>query len=334
MLLALTSTSCTGDEFENVYSQINGLILQQEKKFSRNLKDSIESATKIHETLSHLNSTDLKEFKQQFVDMVDNLKIDLPDGDLGKLLETIGTNVAPLHDVIERINRLKEYVGNSLKWYDGLEITRRIYDYPYLKKSSPDSVNRTHEYVTDETTAKPFKNFPFARKFAQYDPAVYNIVKDLHVNTYRLNLLHAVVDQERNRKFESMCGVDNSIRIEGFNIILSDVVQEPCYETANFTEIFALNRVFIDVQIVKPSLEIIIISPTWIIVPGNFNPSDAMIKLTGESPHFTRAPVQLGVNGEDGEMGEPGGWGGSFVGFGGSIDGEVNGGQGSHGAPG
>lgn len=318
MLLIIASTSCTGDEFQKVYSQIKEFILQEEKKHSHNLNDSFESANKIYEKLSRINSTELREFKQQLIVMVDDFGMDTMDGDFAILFERIGTNAVPIHDILKRINSLKRWVRKSLTWYKYLNRFRMNLDrYEILKHGLPADLKNSIINSRNEIATKRFMNFTFAQSFEHFLPKQYRRVKNLHVNTIKLKFLHAVYDQAMESEEVECLESNNLLRVSGYNVLLSNVIQAPCYETANRVEIFAWNKVFIDERITKPSLDMTIISPIWEVTGL---PTIDFTGIQGKELPKADDSQSESEPGNNGVMGKPGEWGGRFVAFGLSIN--------------
>lgn len=314
VLLLVASSSCTGDEIENIYSQINGFILQKEEKHSHNLKDSIDSATKINEILSRLNSSKLTEFKQQFIDMVHGFEISTPD--LERLLESIGTNATPIPVIFDRIKRLKAYVGDSLNWYKFLEKLRNNYSLQKSDRLPIDfGINILNSSIYDEKTIEPVKSFEFANSISQLDPTwhkdildTYKGIQDMYLNKYKLNLLQTVWEQ--SREFASIECQNDNLLVFGYNVLLTDVVGDDCFKIAKHLQIFALNKVFFDTNLTKPSLDIAVVSPIWETVGFG---RQYFMDFKGKHGEDQPSAVEPG---KAGATGLPGGWGGQFIGYG------------------
>lgn len=322
LLLLVASTTCTGDDFESIFSQINRFILQQEKKFSFNLKESIESATEIKGALSRLNLNDLSAFRQEFVNIVHDF--DVGTQDLGRLLERIGTNDAPVPAIIDGINHFKTYVENSLKWYSFLEKLRDDYN---LQKTAQRGSDFEREIMTasiDDDNTKPLKTFEFANSISQLDPHqykdiqnAYKTIENLEVNPDKLGLLKTVWRQSR-QSVQLECQNDTLV-VSGYNVLLADVVLNDCFKTAQHLKVFALNKVFFDTGLIKPSLDMAVVSPIWETIKSahyayvNFNGKRGEQPATAVDSDSFRRP------GKPGATGHPGGWGGQFMGFGKSL---------------
>lgn len=328
--------------FEGIFLQINAIIVQEERKYSNNLNDSIESARKFNEKLSRLSSPKAEEFRHQYYDMVHDFGIEMPIGyleiSLYKFKKFGGRNA---RDIIQRnITELKRSVEDSLKWYSFLEKLRDTYNVPNKIIFSTDFKEKDE----NDNIQEPFSSTALAKSITQLDPKLYKDLQDankdvqhLMLNTNKLNLLHAVVKELKQPNTEHCKG--DTLHVRGFNVLLSNVVNIHCFKAAKHVQIFAWNKVFIDTSIVKPSLDTIIISPVWEIVRKyefNFHGKDHLINyIQSLIPDAAAPSSNSNTNGTDGKTGKSGGWGGRFVGFGREIYGNLvvnlNGGVGGRG---
>lgn len=321
LLLAVVSTTCTGDEFESIFSQINRFISQKEKKYSFNLKDSIDSAKKINEALPRLNPSDEFVFRAQFIDIVHNFDIETQD--LGALLDRILKNDAPVPTIIDRINHFKAYVESSLKWYKFVEKLRDDYNLQKTDQLPPDFESNImmNAFVYDENTTEPAKSFDFAKSISQLDQNrykdiqdAYKAIQDMDLNTDKLNLLRTVWAQSR-QPVRMECQ-NHTLLVYGYNVLMTDVVSNACFKTAQRLEVFALNKVFFDTRLTKPSLDMAVVSPIWETIESAHY---AHVNFDGEhggQPAIAVDSDKFPKPGEPGATGQPGGWGGQFIGYG------------------
>lgn len=253
LLLTIASTSCRGDEnayFQKVYSQIEEFISQEEEKHSHNLEDSIGSTIKIFDNLSRIKSTELREFKQQFVAAVDEFGVDMMDGSVGRLFEYIETNADAITAIFKIIKHLKASIGNSLNFSKFLLWFRKYLDSIEVQKDGLSS--DIEKSITDSrdftySSENPFKSFSFAEMLSKYEPDVYENIKDLYMNTRQLKLLHGVYDHVMKSEAAEECLQNgNLLRVSRYNVLLSKVAELPCFATAKRVEIFAWNKVFMD----------------------------------------------------------------------------------------
>lgn len=325
LLLLAASTSCIGDEFESIFSQINRFILEKEKRSSLNLKDSIDSATKINEALPRLNPSDMFMFRDQFIDIVHNFDIETLD--LAGLLDRIGTNDAPVAVIINRIGHFKAYVENSLKWYSFLEKLRDDYNLQKTERLPHDFASNIIEnaFVYDENTTELAKTFDFAKSISQLDPHqykdiqdAYKSIQDVDLNANKLNLLRTVWIQSR-QPVQMECQNDTMV-VFGYNVVMGDVVANDCFKTAPHLEVFAFNKVFFDTDVRKHSFDMAVVAPIWETIGSDH--FAGLLYFDGEfgaQPAFAVDSVRYPEQGKPGATGQPGGWGGQFIAYGRSF---------------
>lgn len=267
LLLLVVSTSCTGDEFESIFSQIYRIIWQKEKKCSFNLKDSIESATKINGALPQIYALyDPSEFKQEIVEMVHHFDIGTQNS--GRLLERIEVNDSSWTDLIDRIHQLKVYVENLLKWYNFLEKLRDDYNFQKTEKLPSSFANKIMGARFFGNDTKPVKAFKFAKSISQLDPhrfkdiqEAYKAIQYMDLNKHKLDLLQTVWNNLRQSVL--MECQNDTLMVSGYNVLLADVVSKDCFKTAKYLKVFALNKIFFDMDLIKPSLDMAVVSPNW-----------------------------------------------------------------------
>lgn len=122
------------------------------------------------------------------------------------------------------------------------------------------------------------------------------------------------------------CSADSkNLTVYGYNVAVSEVVTADCWANATSIEIFALNKMLIDVDIEKYSTCLSIIAPEWEIVLNDQMPS-RHIKLIGAdaTKMSYNSPAKnsdaLGKPGDDGLAGMPGESAGLFFGIGQRIN--------------
>lgn len=103
----------------------------------------------------------------------------------------------------------------------------------------------------------------------------------------------------------------NKLVVKGFDIHISDILNINCFETSQFIEIFALNKLFIDADIYRigHKIQLTAIAPTIETVGLH------MIDLSGTSGerHSTQKALPSVGDGRHGKPGKPGGSSGSIL---------------------
>lgn len=171
-------------------------------------------------------------------------------------------------------------------------------------------------------------------------------VKRTELNSYKLMALQTVWQQTMIDRAQISCLPNKQMIVNGFIVILSEVVKHSCWESASSIEIFALNKIFIDAHIIKygQGVNLTIISPVWEVV----SEPNIFFSLHGKDENSIFEPAMNGIdskhqtfrNGKDGSRGVAGGSGGNFLAIGNTFINEkklqvdVSGGKGSSGQTG
>lgn len=179
-------------------------------------------------------------------------------------------------------------------------------------------------------------------------PGISSIVsvKRMELNSYKLKALQKVWQQTMIDRAEILCLPNNRLIVNGFIVVLSEIIKHSCWDDAKSIEIYALSKVFIDAHITRygQNLNLTIISPVWEVV----SQSHIFFSLHGkdELGIFEHAmngidsKLQTKRNGQNGKRGMAGGSGGNFLAIGSTFINEqqlqvdVSGGTGSSGQSG
>lgn len=95
------------------------------------------------------------------------------------------------------------------------------------------------------------------------DPNLYSKIEQFPINTIRLKLLQGTWNQSILPVSNECSDDSKNLTVKGYNVLMSDVMKTYCWSNATNIEIFALNKVFIDVDIEKFSAYLSIIAPVW-----------------------------------------------------------------------
>lgn len=145
----------------------------------------------------------------------------------------------------------------------------------------------------------------FAKGLECYDDFVS--IKSITVNDIQWRQLWNILENY-SKKTQYNCTLSQMI-VQGFNIKLNDVVNHPCWSTVKEIQIFALNKIFIDCDVIEEGIQLSIFALTWESIGMH------RIVLNGSNggPHNETTALGYGKNGE---AGIPGGDGGHFIGVG------------------
>lgn len=273
--------------------------------------------------VSKINSTELNQFAKELLGAINELKVDLLPNLLKILLDHIklqsylksmGKNDTQNQiQFVDGLNIIKIYLEESKTWYDfAIRLHDELSDYNVQRDviEYRRDVARIMAQLSIEKYEKKNVNDTNLRQFlSRIGSNLYQQVENMTVNFYKMNAIKMILNQTININLYSSCS-SNGVQVKGYNVKLSEVVDINCFEKANFVELYAVNRFFIDTDIDKTGkkAQLTMIAKTWDIV-GNHR-----IILDGEpgEPHEP-VPDDIGrpKNGENGKPGKPGKPGGS-----------------------
>lgn len=334
-------------QFNTISADLRSFLLGKEKLSSNSLDESVNSTSVIDHQLLQITSIEPKTFTKQLTEVINHLGINLPIGHLKKFVTIIefldflqlfsSNNLTIPVEIQNQIEDQKAYINNSQSWYKTMHQLHRILSYNLVQiqvnnfdgsKIMGTSINgeNTELLVSDldlESTFKPINN-----------SYVYDLIRDYKINAFKLKLLQGVWNQTM-QPFSHECSSDGKqLVIKGYNVLVSDIMKLDCWSSATHIEIFALNIIFLDANIDKPSGYLSIIAPEWEIG----STLDIKITLNGANGVNYTTPAQQGIKfpdrsdrpegttpreklvypekGENGAPGIPGEAGGKFFGIG------------------
>lgn len=269
-------------DFKIISGNVKAFILREEKHHSRNLGDSIALAERINEKLLQIDSNEPQEFKRQFVNIIDDLAISISGGSLWQSLQLIEIldflslfSDRPFtipSEILDEFANLKAYIKNSLNWYAFLiNLHDKLATYDIQKRSHEiDGDQLMNSGIYDESIEQAANELNIKSSLDLIDPKLYTKIENLLVNSYKLNLLHAVWGQSM-QPVTGECLADGAhLVVKGYNARLSSIIEMDCFKAARHVQIFALHKVFIDTDInhliSNVTLDMAIISPQWEII--------------------------------------------------------------------
>lgn len=348
------------ENFEKVNMEIQNFILEEESRHSRNLENALKTTKMIEKKLLLVNSNEPKKFQEQVVSTMDDMEISTSSSELPNFIKYTRfmdmlcnvdeDNCKISSKVFNEFKNSKTLIGNSLDWYRFVvNLREKLATYDIQERSNEingqelmdlSEMHETEESIPNEGDAAD--SIKYKKAFSEnwekgtmmiikstIDHVIPNFSKEienLHVNKYKLYLLQAVWNQSLQHptydaKYDECPPGKESLSVKGYNILLSNVTKHSCFRSVKHIQIFALNKVFIDSNITKSSInqepvDIAIISPIWEIV--HYTEMD----LSGTNA-MTINPAGNRARGEDGNPGNPGGPGGQFFAIGRFITGEA-----------
>lgn len=347
-------------------------ILKEEENLSQSLAKERTFMRKVYEMLSELMSSHqmLSKFKYQFVNIIEELSIDISGDSLERslqyfdLFEILGEQFEKemWFDISIKISKEMEnllaYVENSMDWYNFLnDLHEKLSSYNY-NYNIEDFAQK--EIVSSESGEQAASELNMAYMILPLDRNLYPKIEHLQVNTYKLKLFHSVWQQASLAVSFECQPTDSNFLVKGYNVRLSSVVEHDCLKNVQHLQIFATNKVFIDAEIMKYKtnklVDVAIIAPKWEIIDSRIDKyvkHRRIFNLNGANGegYGTRAgnstergdnetPVDFRKRAPDGNNGKPGTSGGRLLAIGQSIVGKArievfaNGGSGGKGQDG
>lgn len=234
-------------------------------------------------------------------------------------------------------------LNNAKKWYRFLnDLYDKLSTYEFISKSDvkPLAIELIQQCSIGENATRNISSINLERFLSQLKINVHPDDSIQQVNSFQLKKLRALLNRITNNEVKSSCA-DDTLRITGFYVKMSDVTSSSCYHKAKFIKVIALDRIFIDADSNKmgTGAQISIIAPIWEVF-GNHT-----INLNGENgQEHSISTANHGVGGTgrgfDGKPGFSGDSAGCFFGIGGTfinhqfLSISANGGHGSSGQKG
>lgn len=353
-------------DFNTIDSDIKRFILQKEKLSAGSVNKSMGALSMINGNLSEIISMEPTKFVKQLTHVVDTLDISVSSRIFNRFCNYVDfldfvqlfskNNFMMPIEILNQIADQRAYLNESQLWYNFMiDLSDKLSKYRVQQQSKNFDGNRILNLeINDQNEDKMVSALDIQSQLDHVDPEIYPKIQYLHVNTYKLKLLQGIWSQSMLPITKDCSSDGNLLIVKGFNVLISDILDSECWSNAAHIEIFAMNKVFLDADIKRPSIYLSIISPAWEIVLNN-GASNRQINLRGaDSPNYnssaregisypnvneTRKNVKYPEKGENGMAGVRGGSGGNFFGIGWSINDNqlvlnVNGGDGGNGQDG
>lgn len=259
--------------FGTIIEGINDFIVQEEKRYSYSLDKSIESAKRINETLTQINSIEPLQFKQQLINMIYDWGIKISGGSLQKSLQYIefidtlskfsklDRNFTVPQNISDELANVKENIGYSLEWYAFLTSLRQSLDDIIVHKQKFLNEFNVNEHIIDVINRMEIR-----QNSKNKIQSAINRLRDEKSDKsllYKFELLNATKYQSLGDP-EFICN-ETHLMVRGYNIYMQSVEKDGCFGNAQHVHIFAINKFFVDAQIIVATrnMEMAIISPIW-----------------------------------------------------------------------
>lgn len=316
-------------EIENYFVSVENLSPNLVDYFEV-LKVSYKKFSELKTSFPRLFLKQLEEISSDFgMDISSDLDSILNHYDFFEFLKMYNGNSSEENSLVFNLPNSINLINESFKWYGFL-----INLQDFL------SINNLDEIVNVESL-KPNEMKSIVdiglKPVLDHTKSKFHLeVENMPINSFQLEKLISILHQNTVEKMFFKCTA--KLTVTGKTIKISDVLVIPCYDYTHLIEVFALNKLIIDVDINKTGkgAQISLIAPAWeisgkrkIILDGA--PGKEQLDANA------RSGVGLKKNGEIGKPGWPGGNGGGFLGIGDkfindrNLEIHVNGGKGGSG---
>lgn len=273
-------------QFAIMSLEIKRFAMQQEKESANNLTVLIETFNSIYTKISQISSTDEPEvFKKQLIDVVNALRIILSNENTKKFLKNIEfldfartllnnsynfvreQSVIP-NEIMNQPADLSAYFSDLKSFYDFLaELREKLSQYKIQNQKHKYDGSSLMELVIDNDFVKS-KVIDLGIKYTinNIDPNLYSQIEYLPIDAIKLKQLQGIWNQSMQPISEDCSEDSKNLTVSGYNVMISDVIKSDCWPNATNIEIFAFNKVFLDVDIEKFSAYLSIIAPVWELV--------------------------------------------------------------------
>lgn len=262
-----------GSEIQRVYELYESQIVH-----IRELSEKMSFANdRIKEVISDIPLT----FGSQLVNAIQSLNMDITIAKLSTVLNhielhnflvtSIGAAFRDAFDISEGLSLVSKYLTESTDLYSFLSVLYdRLIEYDVQKNTTKYQTSlaillneltiREYEMLTLNETS--FKEF-VGEVGLEVDPEFENMT----LNVYKCKTIRAVLTEALSDVINSTC-TSNRLVASGINVKLSDVIKIDCFRSAEFVEIYALNKLFIDADIDKSGQEcqMSLFGQTWDVI--------------------------------------------------------------------
>lgn len=307
-------------------SDIQDFYLKTNQQFdmekTRNqLIEAIEILKKVRSANEpHLYLTQLIEIVNNYND--NNLKMGTNPRTIDQITSHVNEIIFLSESKNKTIPNVPMFVDSLTKCIKRLEISKKWYDFLFMLYE-----NLSENPPSHSTIAKVISQCGFSMKASElYLEKLVSNLKDSH-NLYLTirNLELTELEMRALKKVLNVLMSDVSVKcpsneptkmfVRGTFIRTSQIIEHECWPNAAYIELFALDSIIIDCDLIKDGegVQVIMIAPKWQMS------SDHKIELNGMNKNWKALPAADGVfpsgRGEDGVKGSDGDNGGDFFGI-------------------
>lgn len=302
-------------ESYNIDARIKEFYKQQEQRSTdvAALCDTFDAAYK---GFAKVNTTEPKAFIDEVVEVLKTLDASVSTKSLYN-----GLNQSNAVDFLEKASnwsssrspqievglpKTMQYLSESRTWYHFLnDLNDNLSEYDMQDHDNKEifTPDMVEEMSIDENETKSVNDIGLKPLLDSIDSKLYLDIEHLAVDSVRLRALKSMLHQAINYDIDAKC-VNNKLVVTGQNIKLSHAMETVCKKPIKYIEVFALNKLYIDIDIDKTgqSVQISLIAPIWEIVGQRKIVLDG---APGKPLHDERAGNGIGRV-KDGQAGKPG----------------------------
>lgn len=268
-----------------------------------------------YSVIKELNPNEPISFAKQFVHALETLNFFVNERKLNSLLNhvhlLIFLNAANRQltsmPSISALETVTKDLTQSMLWYNfTLSLYNTMAEWRVQKDSSmyrEDVEKLKNQLTIKENEYKNVKSTSL-KQFAEKMGSTLDIeLEDAKVNYFKCDRLKRMLI-EAMTPFNSSCSSDRLV-IKGYFVKLSDVGTTECMQEAKYINIYAINKLFFDVDIERTDAEFSFIAPIWEIIDkrtvitrgGNAEAHDTETAPNGNLNHLT------GFDGKPGKTG-------------------------------
>lgn len=304
-------------------SKAHDAILNEIKQFYvQQENETLDHGALLEKFLFHfkkvklINSTDPKDYAKQMANVIDELDIEISISNWDQFLADVSAitdDQSKSYEIENGMKTIAQYLNESAIWYHFLiEIHDILSEY---KMQSIPAKNTSMVIITKIRSVgkNELKNVNEIGLFQLLDATnkkVYAEVENTQVNQVKLNALKNVLQQTMTADLISLCS-STELLVKGYNVKINDVVNSNCWAQKKTIQIFAMNKLYIDIDIDETGneLQLSMIAPTWEIIGGRQITLDGAngIAHSNSSARNGVGHSENGLNGLPGKAGGPAG---------------------------
>lgn len=257
------------EDFAALRKDIEKFILHKEEQTYKNLTESIHMVNMIEQQLSQIESLEPKSFERQLARTLNTLGIQPSTESMNivmKYLEFVHflqkfstTNLKIPFRILEQITQQRIYLKSLESWYHYMEdVNDDLSQYHIQKNRSQYDGRSLLEEAIERSPVNELDSDLTLNIASDGYPIFTKIIK---FNRFNFLQLRGILRQSMQSPVMNCSADGKHLIVTGYNVLISDVLEANCWQTANKVEISALNNIILDSNITKHSTYLSIIAP-------------------------------------------------------------------------